>query len=94
MADTDHAKMFRTLRGFLNGEEPDEVNYFCFSATPCGQRRLHDVNAHATAGTGARRPGIDPRRVTDLGRRCVVAIETHEPRGDWQGQPFRFVLVP
>jgi hypothetical protein len=25
--------MFRTLRGFLNGEEPDEANYFCFSAT-------------------------------------------------------------
>jgi hypothetical protein len=25
--------MFRTLRGFLNGEEPDEANYFRFSAT-------------------------------------------------------------
>jgi hypothetical protein len=33
MADTDQPKMFRTLRGFLNGEEPDEAIYFCFSAT-------------------------------------------------------------
>jgi len=33
MADTDQPKMFRTLRGFLNGEEPDEANYFRFSAT-------------------------------------------------------------
>jgi Domain of unknown function (DUF4279) len=33
MNDSDKPKMFRTLRGFLNGEEPDEANYFCFSAT-------------------------------------------------------------
>jgi hypothetical protein len=33
MADPDEPKMFRTLRGFLNGEEPDEVNYFHFIAT-------------------------------------------------------------
>lgn len=33
MADSNKPKMFRTLRGFLNGEEPDEANYFCFSAT-------------------------------------------------------------
>jgi hypothetical protein len=32
--------MFRTLRGFLNGEEPDEANYFCFSAT----LRIHGDN--------------------------------------------------
>jgi hypothetical protein len=32
MEDSDKPKMFRTLRGFLNGEEPDEANYFCFSA--------------------------------------------------------------
>jgi Domain of unknown function (DUF4279) len=31
--DADKPKMFRTLRGFLNGEEPDEANYFRFSAT-------------------------------------------------------------
>jgi hypothetical protein len=33
MSDHDPPKAFRTLKGFLNGEEPDEANYFCFSAT-------------------------------------------------------------
>jgi hypothetical protein len=33
MADAEQPKMFRTLRGFLKGEEPDEVNYFSFRAT-------------------------------------------------------------
>jgi uncharacterized protein DUF4279 len=33
MSYSDKHKMFRTLRGFLNGEGPDEANYFCFSAT-------------------------------------------------------------
>lgn len=33
MDDADTPKMFRTLRGFLNGEEPDEAKYFRFSAT-------------------------------------------------------------
>ncbi len=31
--DSDEPKMFRTLKGFLDGEEPNEANYFCFSAT-------------------------------------------------------------
>ena len=30
MTDSDQPKMFRTLRGFLHGEEPDEANYFSF----------------------------------------------------------------
>jgi hypothetical protein len=33
MTDSDEPKRFRTLRGFLNGDEPDEENYFHFSAT-------------------------------------------------------------
>ena len=33
MSNADDPKMYRTLRGFLNGEEPDEANYFRFSAT-------------------------------------------------------------
>ena len=33
ISDRDEPKMFRTLRGFLNGEEADEANYFRFSAT-------------------------------------------------------------
>lgn len=33
MDDVDDPKGFRTLRGFLIGEEPDEENYYCYSAT-------------------------------------------------------------
>jgi Domain of unknown function (DUF4279) len=33
MSDKSDNKMFRTLRGSLSGEEPDEVNYFNHSAT-------------------------------------------------------------
>ncbi len=33
MTDADDPKSFRTLRGFLSGEEPDEANYFHFSPT-------------------------------------------------------------
>ena len=43
MADSDQPKMFRTLRGFLNGEEPDEANYFRFSA----MLRIHGDEAGA-----------------------------------------------
>jgi hypothetical protein len=32
MTESHNPKMFRTLRGFLNGDEPDEANYFYFSA--------------------------------------------------------------
>ena len=32
MPDSDNPNMFRTLRGYLSGEEPDEANYFPFSA--------------------------------------------------------------
>jgi len=33
MSETDDNQQFRTLRGFLDGEEPDEANYFNYSAT-------------------------------------------------------------
>lgn len=33
MPDFEQPKSFRTLRGFLSGEEPDGPNYFHFSAT-------------------------------------------------------------
>ena len=33
MVESDKPKPFRTLRGFLDGAEPDEANYFRFSAT-------------------------------------------------------------
>lgn len=33
MDDPDQPRMFRTLRGFLDGQEPDEPTYFHFRAT-------------------------------------------------------------
>jgi hypothetical protein len=33
MTDSNEPESFRTLRGFLQGEEPDEVTYFAYSAT-------------------------------------------------------------
>ena len=33
MDDPEEPSAFRTLRGFLDGEEPSEENYFCFCAT-------------------------------------------------------------
>src|SRR5262245_53865174 len=60
MADSDQPKMFRTLRGFLNGGEPDEANYFRFSAT----LRIHGDDVPFEEITG--RLGVEP---TDLHRR-------------------------
>ena len=40
MNDSEAPKTFRTLKGVLNGEEPDEPSYFCFSAT----LRIHGEN--------------------------------------------------
>lgn len=33
MEDAEQPKMYRTLRGFLSGDESDEANYFRFSVT-------------------------------------------------------------
>lgn len=33
VSDPDDRRYFRTLRGFLEGEEPDEETYFAYSAT-------------------------------------------------------------
>lgn len=33
MDEANDPKVFRTLRGFLDGQEPDEPTYFAFSAT-------------------------------------------------------------
>lgn len=40
MTDSYEPKRFRTLRGFLDGEEPDEENYFHFRAT----LRIHGMD--------------------------------------------------
>ncbi len=45
----DEQKSFRTLRGFLSGEEPEEENYFAYSATLriAGQNLdFEDISAH------------------------------------------------
>jgi hypothetical protein len=38
--DFDRPKAYRTLRGFLGGDKPDEANYFCFTAA----LRIHGVD--------------------------------------------------
>jgi hypothetical protein len=63
MTDSDEPKIFRTLRGFLNGEEPDEGNYFCFSAG----LRIHgnDVPFEEIS----RRLGVQPTNLHRKGER-------------------------
>jgi hypothetical protein len=73
-------KMFRTLRGFLTGEEPDEANYFRFSAA----LRVHgdDVPFEEIS----QRLGVRPTHLHRKGER-------HGPRSPfyrddaWQYQP-------
>ncbi len=59
----DESKTFRTLRGFLNGEEPDEANYFCFCAT----LRIHgdDVPFEEISA----RLGVQPTHIHRKGER-------------------------
>ena len=63
MADSDEAKMFRTLRGFLDGEEPDEENYFLFSAT----LRIHGDNIPFEEIS--QRLGVEPTNLHRKGER-------------------------
>ena len=49
-------KAFRTLRGFLNGGEPDEPDYFAYSAT------LRVFGDHLDLDEISRRIGIQPTR--------------------------------
>lgn len=63
MHDSEHPKAFRTLRGFINGEEPDEENYFCFSAT----LRIHGDNLPFEEIS--QRLGVKPTRTHRKGER-------------------------
>jgi hypothetical protein len=63
MAESDEPNMFRTLRGFLSGEEPDEANYFCFSAT----LRIHGDNVPLEEIS--KRLGVKPSHVHRKGER-------------------------
>jgi hypothetical protein len=63
MADSDEPKMFRTLKGFLNGEEAEGANYFRFTAT----LRVHgdDVPFEEIS----QRLGVQPTHVHRKGER-------------------------
>jgi hypothetical protein len=63
MADSEDDKRFRTLRGFLNGEEPDDPIYFCYSAT----LRIHGERMPFDEITA--RLGVQPTHVHRKGDR-------------------------
>ncbi len=80
MTDSNEPKMFRTLRGFLNGEEPDEATYFSFSAT----LRIH--------GDGvpfeeiSQRLGVQPTNLHRKGERRGPRSPVYRDDA-WQFQP-------
>ncbi len=80
MSDDDEPKMFRTLRSFLNGEEPDEANYFLFSAT----LRIHgdDVPFEEIS----QRLGVQPTHLHCKGERCGPRSPGYRDDA-WQFQP-------
>ncbi len=63
MNTSDNPEFFRTLRGFLAGEEPDEPNYFCFSAS----LRIHGVGVPFEEIT--RTIGVEPTHQHKKGER-------------------------
>jgi hypothetical protein len=63
MADSQHEKLYRTLRGFLDGEESDEANYFWFCAT----LRIHGESIPFEEIT--QRLGVQPTHVHRKGER-------------------------
>ena len=80
MSDADESKMFRTLRGFLNGEEPDETNYFRFSAT----LRIHgDGVPFEEIG---QRLGVEPTHLHRKGERRGSRSPAYRDDA-WQFQP-------
>lgn len=80
MIDSDEPQKFRTLRGFLSGHEPDEENYFCFSAT----LRIH--------GDGvpfeeiSQRLGVQPTHVYRKGERIGPSSPGYRDDA-WQYEP-------
>src|SRR5262245_48973549 len=80
MTDSDEPKMFRTLRGFLNGEEPDEANYFRFSA----MLRIHgdDVPFEEIS----QRLGVQPTHLHRKGQRRGPGSPGYRDDA-WQFQP-------
>jgi hypothetical protein len=80
MSDGDEPKMFRTLRGFLDGEEPDEAGYFLFSAT----LRIHgdDVPFEEIS----QRLGVQPTHLHRKGERRGPRSPGYRDDA-WQFQP-------
>jgi hypothetical protein len=80
MIDSDEPEMFRTLRGFLNGEEPDEATYVCFSAT----LRIHgDGVPFAEIGE---RLGVQPTHLHRQGERRAERSPAYRDDA-WHFQP-------
>jgi hypothetical protein len=63
VTDSDEPEAYRTLRGFLSGDEPDEATYFCFSAT----LRIHGVGL--PFDEIAQQLGVQPTHVHRKGER-------------------------
>jgi Domain of unknown function (DUF4279) len=63
MSAADEPKKFRTLKGFLAGEEPEDENYFCFSAT----LRIHGDDVPFEEIT--QRLGVQPTHLHRKGER-------------------------
>jgi hypothetical protein len=76
MTDSDEPKSYRTLRGFLDGEEPDDANYFCFSAT----LRVHGDDVPFEEIT--QRLGVKPTRLHRKGE-CRGPRSPSHPHDAW-----------
>jgi hypothetical protein len=63
VTDSDEPKAFRTLRGFVDGDEPDEATYFCFRAA----LRIHGLNVPFEEI--AQQLGVQPTHVHRKGER-------------------------
>jgi hypothetical protein len=80
VTESDKLKVYRTLRGVLNGDEPDEANYFCFRVT----LRIHGVALPFDEIT--ERLGVQPTHIHREGeRRGPQSPAYHEDA--WHFQP-------
>lgn len=80
MDDSGDPKLFRTLRGFLNGDEPDEESYFHYSAT----LRIYGIDVPFDEIT--KQLGVEPT----MQRRQGERRRPHSPESkndSWHFQP-------
>jgi hypothetical protein len=81
MNERDDEKLFRTLRGFIRGEEPDEPMYFAYSAT----LRVHGEDLPFDEIT--RRLQVQPTRTHRKGGRPKPTAKTVYRDDAWHFQP-------